>query len=51
VGTVVPKGMVYIPFHYREAAANILTHADELDAGAKTPEMKYVAVRVEKAGK
>ncbi len=47
VGTTVQQGMVYIPFHFREAAGNVLTHADQLDAGAKTPEYKYIAVRVE----
>ncbi|MCL6554216.1 MAG: formate dehydrogenase subunit alpha, partial [Firmicutes bacterium] len=49
VGDVVPPGMVYMPFHFREAAANILTHADGLDAGAKTPEYKFCAVRLEPA--
>ncbi|MDR7543896.1 MAG: molybdopterin dinucleotide binding domain-containing protein [Armatimonadota bacterium] len=47
VSDVVPPGMVYMPFHFREAAANILTHADGLDAGAKTPEYKFCAVRLE----
>jgi predicted molibdopterin-dependent oxidoreductase YjgC len=51
VGEVVPPGMVYMPFHFREAAANVLTHADGLDAGAKTPEYKFCAVRIEPAGK
>jgi predicted molibdopterin-dependent oxidoreductase YjgC len=51
VGDVVPPGMVYMPLHFREGAANVLTHADGLDAGAKTPEYKYCAVRIERVGK
>jgi predicted molibdopterin-dependent oxidoreductase YjgC len=47
ISDVVPPGMVYMPFHFREAAANILTHVDGLDAGAKTPEYKFCAVRLE----
>lgn len=51
VGDVVQPGMVYMPFHFREGAANVLTHADGLDAGAKTPEYKFCAVRIERVGK
>ena len=43
-----PAGVVYIPFAYREAAANLLTNA-ALDPFGKIPEFKYCAVRVEKA--
>jgi len=43
-----PEGVVYIPFAYREAAANLLTNA-ALDPFGKIPEFKYCAVRVEKA--
>lgn len=50
VGNIVPPGMVYMPLHFREGAANVLTHADGLDAGAKTPEYKYCAVRLERVG-
>ncbi len=39
-------GVVFIPFHYAEAAANALTHA-ALDPLAKIPEYKVCAVRVE----
>ncbi len=46
IGDVVPPGMVCMPFHYCEAAANVLTHAEGLDPGAKTPEYKFIAVRV-----
>ena len=38
--------MVFIPFHYKEAAANILTSA-ELDPICKIPELKVCAVRIE----
>ena len=38
---------MFIPFHFREAAANILT-TDVLDPIGKIPEFKYCAVRVQK---
>ena len=41
-----PLGTVFIPFAYREAAANLLTNA-ALDPFGKIPEFKYCAVRVE----
>jgi predicted molibdopterin-dependent oxidoreductase YjgC len=41
-------GVVFIPFHYAEAAANALT-ISELDPIAKIPEYKVCAVRVEPA--
>jgi formate dehydrogenase major subunit len=40
-------GAVFMPFHFREAAANLLT-LDELDPDGKIPEFKYCAVRVER---
>ena len=40
------EGSVFIPFHFREAAANLLT-IDELDPDAKIPGFKFCAVRVE----
>jgi predicted molibdopterin-dependent oxidoreductase YjgC len=40
------KGMLFIPFHFREAAANVLTNT-ALDPIAKIPEMKICAVKVE----
>jgi formate dehydrogenase major subunit len=40
------RGAVFIPFHFREAAANLLT-IDELDPDGKIPEFKFCAVRVE----
>ncbi len=41
------KGVVFVPFHYREAAANLLTGSD-LDPVAKEPEYKVSAVSLEK---
>jgi len=41
------KGTVYIPFHYHEAAANVLTNP-AIDPVAKIPEYKACAVRVSK---
>ncbi len=38
-------GVVFIPFHFREAAANLLT-TDALDPQAKIPEYKAAVVRV-----
>jgi formate dehydrogenase major subunit len=43
-----PPGMVFIPFCYAEAAANILTNP-QLDPFGKIPEFKYCAAKVEKA--
>jgi formylmethanofuran dehydrogenase subunit D len=44
----VPPGVVFIPFHFAEAAANVLTNP-ALDPVAKIPEYKVAAVRIEKA--
>jgi len=44
----VPPGMVFIPFCYAEAAANLLTNP-ALDPFAKIPEFKFCAARVEAA--
>jgi formate dehydrogenase major subunit len=41
----VQAGSVFIPFHFREAGANILT-TDALDPDGKIPEFKFCAVRV-----
>jgi formate dehydrogenase alpha subunit len=41
----VPKGVVFMTFHFREAAANLLT-IDALDPVAKIPEYKVCAVKV-----
>jgi formate dehydrogenase major subunit len=44
--TDVPDGMVFIPFCYAEAAANILTNP-ALDPFGKIPEFKFCAAQVE----
>jgi formate dehydrogenase major subunit len=44
----VPDGVVFIPFAYVEAAANLLTNP-ALDPFGKIPEFKYCAARVEPA--
>jgi predicted molibdopterin-dependent oxidoreductase YjgC len=41
-----PKGLVFIPFHFAEAAANELT-LDARDPTAKIPDYKFCAVAVE----
>jgi predicted molibdopterin-dependent oxidoreductase YjgC len=43
------KGVVFIPFHFKEAAANVLTSSTSLDPVAKIPSFKVSAVRIEKA--
>ena len=40
------RGNCFIPFHFREAAANLLT-IDEIDPFGKIPEFKFCAVRIE----
>jgi len=42
----VPEGMVFIPFCFAEAAANVLTNP-QLDPYGKIPEFKFCAARVE----
>ena len=44
-GTV-PEGIIFIPFHFREAAANVLT-INAVDPNAKIPEFKVCAAAVE----
>ncbi len=44
-----PRGAVFIPFAFYEAAANMLTNP-KLDPFGKIPEFKYCAVRVTKGG-
>jgi len=39
------RGNLFIPFHFREAAANLLTN-DEIDPVGKIPEYKFCAVRI-----
>jgi len=42
------RGNCFIPFHFREAAANLLT-IDEIDPFGKIPEFKFCAVRIDAA--
>ena len=44
------KGLVFIPFHYSEAAANLLTNT-ALDPVARIPELKVCAVKIEQSNK
>jgi formate dehydrogenase major subunit len=44
----VPEGMVFIPFCFAEAAANLLTNP-QLDPFGKIPEFKFCAAKVEAA--
>jgi formate dehydrogenase major subunit len=44
-----PRGAVFIPFAFQEAAANLLTNP-VLDPFGKIPEFKYCAVKVAKGG-
>jgi len=44
----VSPGSLFIPFHFKEAAANLLT-IDALDPYGKIPEFKFCAVQVERA--
>jgi formate dehydrogenase alpha subunit len=41
------KGVVFIPFHFKEAAANMLTNT-ALDPYCRIPELKVCAVKIEK---
>ncbi|WP_046863211.1 formate dehydrogenase subunit alpha [Microvirga massiliensis] len=43
---MIPPGLVFIPFAYAEAAANILTNP-QLDPFGKIPEFKYCAARID----
>jgi formate dehydrogenase major subunit len=45
----IPRGAVFVPFCYYEAAANLLTNP-VLDPFGKIPEFKYCAVRVTAGG-
>ena len=41
------RGMIFIPFHFAECAANVLTNP-ALDPKAKIPELKVCAAQIEK---
>ena len=47
VGNRTDQGVVFMTFHFKEAAANLLTNA-ALDPVAKMPELKVCAVKVER---
>ncbi|MEM7116376.1 MAG: formate dehydrogenase subunit alpha [Chloroflexota bacterium] len=42
-----PRNTIFIPFHFAEAAANLLT-LDRVDGRAKIPDYKNTAVKIEK---
>jgi predicted molibdopterin-dependent oxidoreductase YjgC len=42
-----PVGTVFLPFHFVEAAANLLT-LDKVDKRAKIPDFKMAAVKLHK---
>jgi len=44
-----PRGSIFIPFAFYEAAANLLTNA-ALDPFGKIAEVKYCAVKLKKGG-
>ena len=48
VSPMTDPGVVFMPFHFAEAAANRLTIA-ALDSTGKIPELKVCAVKVEAA--
>ena len=43
----VSKGLVFVPFHYKEASVNLLTN-DALDPKCKIPEAKVCAIQITK---
>jgi anaerobic selenocysteine-containing dehydrogenase len=47
VSSIVPRGVVFIPFHFVEAPANKLT-ISAFDPIAKIPDYKVCAVKIEK---
>ena len=49
VGERCPAGVIFIPFHFKEAAANLLT-ISTIDPVAKIPELKVCAAKIEKIG-
>ena len=45
---IVSDNIVFMPFHWAQGAANVLTNGSALDKLSKTPELKVCAVKVEK---
>ena len=48
VTEIVPEGVLFMPFHFADGPANMLTNT-ALDPTAKIPELKVCAARIEKA--
>ena len=48
VDGAIPEGLIFIPFCFAEAPANVLTNP-QLDPFGKIPEFKYCAARVTSA--
>ena len=46
ITTQVPPGLLFVPFHFAESCANVLTNP-ALDPACKMPEYKVCAVRME----
>ena len=46
---IITPGTVFIPFHFAESAANILTSSKALDPISKIPELKVSAVKIERS--
>lgn len=49
VSDIVPRGVVFMPFHYSEAPVNRITNP-HLDPKARIPELKVTAVKIIKKG-
>jgi len=45
---IILPGIVFMPFHFAESAANVLTNSRALDPTAKIPELKVCAVQIER---
>jgi len=48
VTDIVPEGVLFMPFHFTDGPANLLTNT-AIDPTAKIPELKVCAARIEKA--
>jgi predicted molibdopterin-dependent oxidoreductase YjgC len=48
ISNKVKPGLLFVPFHFAENSANILTNS-AFDPVAKIPEYKVCAVKIEKA--
>jgi len=46
ITTAVPEKTVFIPFHFKEGAANLLLGNSDLDPKSKIPEFKVCAVKI-----